>query len=105
MGVVLRGGNEDLVRKATAARNAQLASTSRRVRNIAAIVAHLRSGARPNAVEWESNLSIFASMAQATHHLSQPNGVRDVLAALQKKYPEATVHGGDLLVWRARGRR
>ncbi len=94
-----REGNEDLMRKATAARNVQLASSQpAREENIAAIVAHLRSGAKAECrrvgIELE-HICVDGTGDPITY--SQPNGVRDVLAALQEKYPEATVHGGDLL--------
>ena len=94
-----REGNEDLMRKATAARNAQLASSQpAREENIAVIVAHLRAGAKAECrrvgIELE-HICVDGTGDPITY--SQPNGVRDVLAALQEKYPEATVHGGDLL--------
>lgn len=87
------------MRKATAARNAQLASSQpAREENIAAIVAHLRAGAKAECrrvgIELE-HICVDGTGDPITY--SQPNGVRDVLAALQEKYPEATVHGGDLL--------
>ena len=87
------------MRKATAVRNAQLAlSQPAREENIAAIVAHLRAGAKAECrrvgIELE-HICVDGTGDPITY--SQPNGVRDVLAALQEKYPEATVHGGDLL--------
>ena len=87
------------MRKSTAARNAQLASSQpAREENIAAIVAHLRAGAKAECrrvgIELE-HICVDGTGDPITY--SQPNGVRDVLAALQEKYPEATVHGGDLL--------
>ena len=87
------------MRKATAVRNAQLASSQpAREENIAVIVAHLRAGAKAECrrvgIELE-HICVDGTGDPITY--SQPNGVRDVLAALQEKYPEATVHGGDLL--------
>ena len=87
------------MRKATAARNAQLASSQpAREENIAAIVAHLRAGAKAECrrvgIELE-HICVDGTGDPITY--SQPSGVRDVLAALQEKYPETTVHGGDLL--------
>lgn len=87
------------MREATAARNAALAASQpAREANITAIVAHLRAGAKRECrnvgIELE-HICVDGTGDPITY--SQPNGVRDVLATLQAKYPQATVHDGDLL--------
>lgn len=99
VGFCVRERDEGLMREATAARNAALAeSQPAREANIAAIVAHLRAGAkrecRQVGIELE-HICVDGTGDPITY--SQPNGVRDVLITLQKKYPQVTVHDNDLL--------
>lgn len=80
-------------------RNAELAgSQPARQRNIAAIAAHLRAGAKDECrnvgIELE-HICVDSTGNPLTY--SQPGGIRDVLEALSTDYPQRTEHAGDLL--------
>lgn len=83
----------------TAERNARLSATQpARERNIEAIAAHLRAGAKTECKALGIELEhICVDAAGMPISYSQPGGVRDVLEALSAAYPERTEHDGDLL--------
>ena len=87
------------MKDATAKRNAQLQETQpARMQNIAAIVEHLKRGASPESKRIGIELEHICVDADGRAlGYSQTGGVRDALEALSERYPEKTVHNGDLL--------